>query len=146
MKRLLVFAITTAVLLATGFYPHADDTCLCEARRQAVRVHLPLIGRAPSRMPGLVRQITVKARLARYKPRSETCDLLAGPVIDRAAQIRILDAETGEVLERGLGEAEAVVYRDTDFAYGISFDPAVAPRRPCPNLLRHTEEWVKGFR
>jgi len=135
MKRLLVFAITTAVLLATGFYPHADDT---------VRVHLPLIGRSQSRIPGRVRQITIEARLARYKPRSETCDLLAGPVIDRAAQIRILDAETGEVLERGLGEAEAVVYRDTGFAYGVSFDPAVAPRRSCPNLMRHTEEWVNS--
>lgn len=141
MRRLLALAIVAVVSLTSG----------SDARGVAgTHVHLPLIGRSHALMPGRVSQITVRARLARYKPRSATCDLLAGPVIDHAAHIRILDAETGAVLQRGRGTAEAVVYAamgspgDTGFAYGISFDPAVAPRRLCPNLMRHTEEWVNA--
>lgn len=168
MKRLPAFAIVTVVLLTIVPHAGADDS---------QNVYLPLIGRpcgitqdghpsGPQHCipqgrphppgPGPVRQITIKARLASYEPASETCRIpvsdsrlqLGRLPLDNAAQIRIVDAETGEVLERGLGEAEAVVYAamnsptDTDFAYGISFNPAVAPRRPCPNLMRHTEEFV----
>ena len=140
-KRLLAFAIVTVALLTIVSHAGADDF---------QNVYLPLIGWPHPPGPGPVRQITIKARLASYEPASETCRIpvsdsrlqLGRLPVDNAAEIRIVDAETGEVLERELGEAEAVVYRDTGFAYGISFDPAVAPRRPCPNLMRHTEEWV----
>lgn len=130
----IVLAVVAVALLTATSHAQADDSA---------NVYLPLVGRSVTEIPRSVRQLTVKARLAPYKPRSETCDL-DRQVVDHGAQIRIVDAETGEVLTTGTGEVEFVTYADTGLAYGVHFDPGVAPRRRCPNLMRHREEFVNA--
>lgn len=128
----ILLAVTIGVLLMAIPRARADT---------AAPVYLPLIRRSAMEGPRRVHQLNIEARLAAYKPMSDTCDL-NNTLVDGAAQIRIVDVETGEVLVEGSGEAEYATRRDIDLAYGVHFDPDVAPRRLCPNLIRYAEEFV----